>query len=410
MRYMSPDLLPGGKSVLVTVTSGGGFENASIHLVSLDTGERRILVERGFHARYAFGYLIYARSDSLMAVPFDIDRLEVSGSPVPVLQGVDSSTLGTAHYSVSRGGSLVYVSTQTAGSVPVWVDRNRNVQPIDVQPRGFWGPRLSPDGSRLAMSANDALMETWMLELDRGALTRFTFEGNSHIPIWTPDGKRLVFSSDREGGAHNLFWKPADGSGEPERLSMTDYHQDPASFSPDGKLLAFAQNHPETRWDIWLLHMDNERRAEPFLQTEFNEHDPMISPDGRWLAYASNESGRYEVYVQSLPNGGKKRVISTEGGREPLWARNGRELFYRNRERLMAVAVETEVVFDAERPRLLFDTSGLRGPGGFGPPNFDVTPDGQHFVMMSPAEASGPGQINVVLNWSEELKRLVPTP
>jgi dipeptidyl aminopeptidase/acylaminoacyl peptidase len=204
-----------------------------------------------------------------------------------------------------------------------------------------------------------------------------------------------------------LFWKPADGSGEPERLSTTDYHQDPASFSPDGKLLAFAQNHPETRWDIWLLHMDNERRAEPFLRTEFNEHDPMISPDGRWLAYTSNESGRYEVYVQSLPDGGKKRVISTEGGREPLWARNGRELFYRNRERLMAVAVETEVVFDAERPRLLFDTGGLRGTGGFGPPNFDVTPDGQHFVMMSPAGASEPEQINVVLNWFEELKRLV---
>jgi len=395
--------------MLVTVASGGGFENTGIYLFSMDTGEGRILVERAFHARYALGYLIYARSDSLMAVPFDIDRLELSGSPVPVLQGVKSNTLGTAHYSVSRGGSLVYVSAQQSVVLPIWVDRSGNIQPIAVQPRGFWGPRLSPDGSRLAMSANEALMETWILELDRGALTRFTFEGNNHIPIWTPDGKRLVFSSNREGGAHNLFWKPADGSGEPERLSTTDYHQDPASFSPDGKLLAFAQSHPETKWDIWLLNMDNERRAEPFLRTEFDEYDPMISPDGQWLAYTSNESGQFEVYVQSMPDGGRKWVISTEGGREPLWAQNGRELFYRDKDRMMAVAVETEVVFAAERPRLLFDASGTRGPAGYGTPNFDITPDGQHFVMMRRSEASAPTQINVVLNWFKELERLVPT-
>jgi Tol biopolymer transport system component len=287
------------------------------------------------------------------------------------------------------------------------MDREGNAEPIPVQPGVYWGASLSPDDRRVGLTTTNGDMETWILEIERGALTRFTFEGSNHFTVWTPDGENLVFSSNRDG-AHNLFWKPADGSGTAERLSVSDGHQDPGSWSPDGRVLAYAQNHPQTGWDIWLLYMEDERREEPFLQTEFDEFRPMISPDGRWLAYVSRESGRLEVYVQPFPTGGRKWLISTGGGDEPLWAPNGRELFYRDGERLMVVAVDTHPVFGTERPRQLFETPPVV-PMSYGSPDYDITSDGQRFLMLRPEPQSPPTQVYVVLNWFEELKRLVPT-
>ena len=406
-----PEVLPGTTSVLLTILTGAGLENMQIAVLSMGTGERRILVEGGAHARYASsGHIVYARGSSLLAAPFDIDRLEVTGPPVRVLEGVEFDVVSAqAQFGLSREGSLVYVRAQGAPEHEVlWADRQGNARPIQVPPRTYFFPSLSPDGQRLAMTnIDESGMETWILEMDRGALTRFTFEGSNHFSLWTPDGKRLTFSSDRDG-SHNLFWKPADGIGGAERLVKSESHQDPGSWSPDGKALAFAEFHSDTKWDIWLLHMEGERRARPFLQTEVDEYHPMISPDGRWLAYTSTETGRLEVYVQPFPDGGRKWLISTEGGDEPLWAPSGRELFYRNGDKMMSVAVATEPLFDAERPRLLFETPTLVGEG-FGSPNYDITPDGQRFLMIKPEPQRPPTQILVVLNWFEELKRLVPT-
>ena len=408
LRYNSPQLLPGGHSVVLTVVAGGGLEHRKIVAVSLDTGKRKTLIEGGIFGRYVgSGHLLYVRGESLMAAPFDVDRLELTGSPVPLLQAVGHETQLAGYFSVSNQGVLVYAPRQaTSERELVWVDRRGNIRPIPVQHRLYSVPNLSPDGRRVALTTTTGTMETWIYSIDREVLTRFTFKGSNHIAVWTPDGKWLTFSSDREG-PHNLFWKPADGSGVAERLSTSDWHQDPGSWSPDGKVLAFAQNHPDTGWDIWLLHLDGRRREEPFLVSNFGEYRPMVSTDGRWISYVSNESGREEVYVQPFPHGGRKWLVSTEGGNESLWAPGGRELFYRNGEKLMVVSFETEPEFSARSPSVLFEAATLGG-WGYGSPNYDITADGQHFLMIKPTPQPPPKQINVVLNWHQELLEKVP--
>ena len=254
--------------------------------------------------------------------------------------------------------------------------------------------------------------DVWVYDLSRSTLTRLTFEGRNSQMLWTPDGQHVTFRSVREG-VQNVFWKLADGSGTAERLTTGEFRQNPGSWSPDGQVLAFYQfsgvGGPADR-DIWVLPLEGNRQQQPFLQTQFNEGAPTFSPDGRWLAYVSDESGRNEIYVQPFPGPGGKRQISTEGGVAPVWAPNG-ELFYRNGDQMMAVEITTEPSFRAGTPLLLFeDRYRGTGSGGF-TVLYDVTPDGQRFLMIKRGE---PGleeqaQIHLVENWFEELKRLVPT-
>jgi Tol biopolymer transport system component len=232
-----------------------------------------------------------------------------------------------------------------------------------------------------------------------------------------------VFESNKEGSM-NLFWQRADGSGGRERLTTSENLNIPGSWSPDGHLLAFAEVNPATGYDIWILRMGEPSassgqvpstgsgqapKAQPFLQTPFNEGVPVFSPDGRWLVYVSDESGRFEIYVQPYPGPGGKWQISTEGGTEPVWNRNGRELFYRSGDKMMAVDISTQPSFAAGKPKVLFTGQYLPTPGTLS--NYDVSPDGQRFLMIKPGESTEapPTQINVVLNWFEELKRRVPT-
>jgi serine/threonine-protein kinase len=408
MGFWSPHVLPGGRSVVFTAVSGGGEQSRKIVAASMTTGERRTLIEGGAGPCYApSGHLLYSRGDSLMAVRFDAGSLETSGAPVPVIQNLEN-TGSRGHFGFSDGGVLTYVPNRETGwTSPVWSDLDGALEPIELPPRNYWSPSLSPDGTRVALSITSDVMETWILELDRGTLNKFTFEGGNHIPVWTPDGRRLVFSSDREG-PFNLFWKPADGTGVAERLTTSDWHQDPSSWSPDGKILAFAQDHPATDWDIWLLHMDGDRREESFVRTDFSERHPMISPDGQWLAYASNESGRFEVYVQPFPAGGQKWLISTQGGTAPLWARDGTKLFYRDGDTLLMVRVETGPTFSAGRPQVLLEAP-MRVFSGYGTPDYDVATDGHRFLMIPLATQPPRRHIHVVLNWFEELRRLVPS-
>jgi Tol biopolymer transport system component/predicted Ser/Thr protein kinase len=407
-----PDYLPDGNAVLFAAgRTGINFINAQIAVQSAKPGDRRNLIQGGTQPRYALsGHLIYAQGGSLMAAAFSPQRLEVTGTAFPVVEGVLQFPVnGVAQYSLSSTGSLVYVSggVQSAQSKLVWVNRNGREEPIAAPPHSYLNQRLSPDGRRIAVTITELESQIWLYDLSRETLTRFTFDGNeNNAAAWTPDGKRIAFAST-EGQVH-LHWQLADGGGGLEGFTGGSYNQVPMSWSPDGKLLAFIEINPTSGYDIWVLRL-SDRKAEPFLQTQFNETVPRFSPDGHWLAYISDESGRYEVYVQPYPGPGGKWQISTEGGTEPVWNPNGRELFYRSGQKIMTVEITTQPGFVAGKPRMLFE--GPYSPTPLTNPNYDVSSDGQRFLMLKPSEQeqSAPTQINVVLNWFEELKQKVPT-
>jgi eukaryotic-like serine/threonine-protein kinase len=407
-----PEFLPNGKAMLFTAgPTSINWTNAQVVVSSLGTGEQRNLIPGGTQPHYApTGHLLYALGGSLMAVPFDSQRLTVAGAEVPVVEGVlQSTTTGVAQYSVSATGSLVYVpgGVQAAPHRLVWVNRDGTEQPVAAPARSYVFPRLSPDGRRLAVTIQGQEVQLWLYDLSRETLTRFAFEGKFNTnPVWTPDGKRIAFNSNKEGSM-NLFWQPSDGTGGPERLTTSEFLHFPMSWSPNGKVLAFVEVAPTTGYDIWITTV-GDRKVQPFLRTPFNESVPMFSPDGRWIAYISNESGRWEVYVQPYPSTGGKWQISAEGGTEPVWNRNGRELFFRNGDKIMAVEITEHPNLAAGKPRVLFEGHYVLPPGTT--PNYDVSPDGQHFIMIKANEAveEAPAQINVVLNWFEELKRRVP--
>jgi eukaryotic-like serine/threonine-protein kinase len=423
-----PEFLPGGKAVLFAAGGGGNWNNARVAVQSVATGERRNVIQGGMYPHYTpSGYLVYAQRGNVVAVPFDPQRLTATGAAVPVVEGVmQSTTNGHAEYSFSATGSLAYVAgdVQSAQLRLVWVSRNGAEQPLAAPGHAYVNPRFSPDGQRVAVGISEQESQVWLYDLSRGTLTRFTFQGDNNLdPFWTPDGKRIAFTSNKEG-QRNIFWQLADGSGGLERLSTSEYIDIPGSWSPDGHLLAFGEVTPSTGYDIWVLRLGDPspgpgqvpsagsgqgRKAEPFLRTPFNEAAPQFSPDGRWLAYVSDESGRNEIYMQPYPGPGGKWQISTEGGREPLWNRNGRELFYRSGNKMMSVEISTKPSFSAGTPKVLFE--GQYQSLLISTPNYDVSPDGKRFLMLKPVEQvqAAPTQINVVLNWFEELKQKVPT-
>jgi len=430
------EFLPGDKAVLfVASRASGNWTNAQVAVQSVGTGERRNVIG-GTQPRYALsGHLLYAQAGTLMAAPFDLQRLTATGAPVPVVEDLlQSPSSGAAQYSISATGSLVYVSgdVQATQRRLVWVTRNGTEQPLAAPARSYRAPRLSPDGRRVVVNVEEQETQIWLYDLVRDTSTRWTFEGTANqFPSWTPDGKRIAFESNKEG-PQNIFWQLADGSGGLERLTTSEYANIPTSWSPDGRLLAFIEVDPTTGYDIWVLRMGDPshssgeahsagsgqlpsavpgqvRKAQPFLRTPLNESVPRFSPDGHWLAYISDESGRFEVYVQPYPGPGGKYQISAEGGTEPVWNPNGRELFYRSGDKMMAVDITTQPGFAAGNPRMLFEGQYVPTPGTV--PNYDVSPDGERFLMLKSTdrEQAAPTQINVVLNWFEELKQKVPT-
>jgi serine/threonine-protein kinase len=413
-----PQMLPGGRHVLFTLAiigSTGGWNDAQIVVQSLDTHERKVVLRGGRDARYVpTGHLVYARGGVLLAAPFDVARLEVKGGPVPLVEGVRDAGLvgaatGAAQFGFSSDGTLVYVPGNVESGAPrglVWVNRAGAEQPLAVPPRAYDFPQLSPDGQRVAVEIGPQI---WLLDLMRDTLTRFTFDGpTNETPVWTPDGKRIVFTSSKEG-PRNLFWQLADGSGGLERLTTSEQLHIAKSFSPDGQLLVFHESAAGLARNISVLRL-SDRKAEPFLGTRFNEGGARFSPDGRWLAYVSDESGRPEIYVQPYPGPGGKWQVSTDGGTEPAWNRNGRELFYRSGNKMMAVETMASPSFSAGKPRVLFEGEYVLTEYPQLGSDYDVSADGQRFLMVKvPARTVSNEQINVVLNWLEELKRRVPT-
>ena len=401
-----PDVLPDGRAVLFV---GGNPQAMFVAVQEIGTAKRKNLIQSAGFPKYApSGHLLYVQGTTLMAVPFDAKRLEVRGAAVPVAEGISiPANSGAAQYSFSSTGTLLYVSggVDAAQRKLVWVSRNGTEQILPAAPGDYDNPRLSPDGHRVALEVGTQI---WIYDLSRDALTRFTFEGTQSVdPVWTPDGKHISFRSNKDGQP-NIYWQLADGSGGLERLTTGQFLHVPKSWSPDGQFLAFHENNPVTKKDIWVLRL-NDRKTEPFLRTPFNEGAPTFSPDGRWLAYSSDESGRFEVYVQPFPGPGGKWQISTDGGLEPAWNHNGRELFYRNGSKMMAVEVTSQPSFAVGKPKMLFQGEYLSVAPGQTNTAYDVSPDGQRFLMVKETgRAISSTQINVVQNWFEELKRRAP--
>jgi len=375
--------MPDGKAILYTVGTGvaTSWDDREIVAESLATGERHV-VTHGSAARYvASGHLIVARSGGLTSVPFDATTLQSSGEPERVADGVMQSAFGAAQFSVSRNGTVVYIAGGLQTRELAWFSRNGVVTPLAAPAQTYWSVRLSPDGRRLALGVEAANYGVWVYDLERGTMTRQTFEGTSAYPIWTPDGTRLTFNSTKSSGVLNVFWAPADGSGQDERLTTSDYIQIPTSWSPDGRVLAYQAGNPRSGRDIWLLSLDHRDQPTPFLQTPFDEGGAAFSPDGRWVAYVSTEAGRANVFVRPFNGVGEKTRISTDGGGGPTWSGNGRQLFYRADNQMFAVDIAPGATLQPAKPRALFET----------PPSlpifqadYDVTADGERFIMFRP--------------------------
>jgi serine/threonine-protein kinase len=435
VSHRLPHVLPGAAAVLFTTRTRmfGDWERARIEVYVRATGERSVVVEGGADGRHvSTGHLLYVRSGTLLAVPFDASRLEVKGDPVGMIDGVmhavfgDNSRIdtGAAQLAVSNTGTLVYVPGgvyPTVGGRLVWVNRRGEVEPVGTPPGvPGWLPRLSPDGRRVALARcsnpEQACPEdVWTYDLDRGQAARMTFGGGANWPVWTHDGRRIAFARDMRGPP-GIFWIPADGSGSPTPLVETAEANIPAAWSPAHAALIFARRGAQTQWDIWALFSGPDTlEARPLVQTEFDELNPVLSPDGRWLAYVSTKSGEGQVYVQPFPGPGMTYQISNGGGDDPSWGPGGREIFFiagpPGKKTMMAAPVRTQPEFAVGPATPLFEMNRHGRPlHRAAPANaHDVAPDGRFLMVLvdEPPPPEPVTQFHVVLNWHEELKAKV---
>ena len=413
-----PQLLPGSAAVLFTViptrTNTPGFlanaTGARVDVLDLATGARHTVVNGGGRAQYLpTGHLVYVVGETLYAAAFDAERLELRGAAVPVLKGVNVS-----EFAISNEGTLVYVSrAAVSGNTLVWVDRQGREQALEAPARPYNYPRLSPDGTRVALDVGGPDRDIWIWDLTRKTYERFTLDpAGNPIVEWSRDGRRLAFGSDRFG-VTNMFWQAADGSGEAERLLNSDRLQMPLAFTPEGRLLFSADVAGHGR-DIHALSLDGSHRVERIVYSEANDLTAEVSPDGRWIVYDSDESGQFEVYVRPYPQAysGGRWQISSNGGRQPMWSYDGREIFYRDFDGDMyAASVNLNPTFKPGPVARLFPNAGYAGSGARGSGRtYDVTHDGHRFLMikMEPGLPATASSVVVVLNWFEELKRAVP--
>jgi eukaryotic-like serine/threonine-protein kinase len=403
-----PYIVPDGSTLFFSGSTRLGEEQVFVQ--SLRTGERR-LVGSGFSPHYlSTGHLVYVQSGRLMAVRFDLARMQTEGAPTVVFEGIEETTWGTPQIALSPSGSILYIpaSGAAAGNELVWLSLDGKVEStIPAAGRAYSSPRVSPDGRTIAAAIRGVPTDIWQYDLARETWGRFTFDGTSQYPVWSPDGRKLIYNSGKLGPTEFLS-KPVDNTASESVLLGGDSQIVPFSISPDGRILVYVVVDPKNLPDIWTLNIDDPAKRRPFLQTPFREGAPVFSPDGHWIAYASDESGRSEIYVRPFPGPGQQWTISTEGGAEPIWPRKSQQIFYRNADTMMVVDVTTTPEFSASKPRRLFERSYERSDAYW--PNYDATPDGRRLLMLRYIESPHPAQrqINVVLNWFDELKQRVP--
>jgi len=414
--YQWPEVLPGATGVLFTIhPEGEAATESSIAVLEMETREYRTLIFGGYNARYApTGHIVFARAGALWAVPFDLERLQVTGTETPMVEGVQTNSLtGNVPYAFSDKGLLVYVlGADVSGanfggnSNLIWVDREGREELLGAEPRGYIDAHLSPDGQRVAVSIFDGgAADIWVYDLNRETLSRVTFGPDPNFfPLWMPDGERILYSSTRAGEG-GIFRIAANGTGQEEQLMTGTGIQFLNSISGDGRYVSVANNG-----DMFSMSLEGEREIVPTVQTTFNEGWDSLSPDGRWLAYGSNETGRWELYVRPFPDVDTERwQISTTGASadRALWSPDGSELYYLSAEgEFLAVAIETETTFSWSSAAVLFPWDSADAPLG-------VSPDGERFLAIRPNaetdDGSGSTSIAFVDNWFDDLRPLAPT-
>ncbi len=405
-----PCFLPDGQHFLYlgkTVAVGETEKNA-IYVASLESQKSKLLLHANSNVAYAQGYLLFVRQTTLMAQPFDAARLEMVGDAFPIAEQVQYEpgfTRGV--FSVSENGVLAYqTGAVVSNSQFAWFDRSGKSLGMLGDQALYSLLRLSPDGKRAAVMIADAQTgrsDIWLYDVARGLRTPFTFDPGKGIApfIWSPDGSHIVFTSNRKGH-FDLYQKAADGAGSEELLLESSLDKYPSSFFPDGRFLLYYTNDPKTRTDLWVLPLSGDQKPFPFLPTEFIETNGQFSPDGRWIAYESDESRRREIYVAPFPGPGGKRQISTAGGSYPRWRGDGKEIFYLALDnKLMAAEVNGQgATLEVGAVRPLFEAR----PAGAGNV-YDVTADGQRFLVNTAVEQKVSSPITLVINWTADLKR-----
>jgi serine/threonine-protein kinase len=430
LRHLWPSIIEGREAVVFVIHGTGELAEGQLAVVDLGTGEVKRVGVVGWSPRYvSTGHLVYAVTDgSIRAVPFDDASLEVTGSPVPLVEGVTVKASGAADFGVADNGRLIYARGAATGIGPgwelVWVDREGREEPLPMPAQSYDVPKVSPDGRRIAVDiVRDAARDIWVYDAATGAGLRLTRDDEvNRVPMWTPDGQRILFSSTKDAPRPesftgtvwygNIYSVLADGSSEAERVTTTEENQGLTGISPDGQTLVYSRVIDNAaHWEVMALPADGSADASALVPGLFRQGSGTISPDGRWLAYRSDESGQFEIYVEPFPGPGAKIPVSIGGGTQPAWSRDGGELFYRDNAGMMVAAAISD---DATPPvgdrTPLFQAAPYRMGAGFR--QYHVAPDGRFLMQRRPGVASGVGgqapQITVVLNWFEELRERVP--
>ena len=398
-----PVVLPGSKAVVFSIFDGASAAEAELAVVSLETGVMTRLQLKGLHPQYApTGHLVYGTSDAaLIAVPFDKDRLEVTGPPVSLLEGLMTRSSITSEFTISPSGDLAYLTGLPPDFSLVMVDRDGREQKIIEQVQGLRGPRFSSDGNRIALELDEGgVVDVWVYDLREETLTRMTFDGAFYAE-WMPDDSYLSFSSMGSNGSdRDLYRTASDGSGVAELVYGAPGPQWEGVWMPDGLAMVVREIAAETNGDILLVGIDPPEDPQPLVNTDFDERSAALSPDGRWLAYKSDESGRNEVFVRPIPGPGGKRQVSDGGGTEPLWSHDASEIFYRGADgNFYSVAMRTSPTLSVGRRTILFEDGYTKN---LSRTNYDQHPTTGQFVMIQGTTTKS--DLVIVLNWYEELK------
>jgi len=394
-----PQFLPDGKHFIYLVT-GEKPEDSAYWIGSIDSKDKKMLAPAQTLVQYAPpGQLLFVRDRTLVAQPFDASALKITGEAVPLAEKIGTDNVGLARFSVSGNGVLAYRTGETGGRL-LWRDRSGKELDTLGDPGDYANPTLSPSGDRLAFNLTDPRSgkgDIWIRDLARGVNSRFTLgAGNNVRPVWSPDASAIVFASDR-GGAFDLYEKSAKGAGEEKLLLHSDDPKSPASWTKDGKYVAYSSRNAKTQFDLWALPTSGDKKPMPIAVSPFSEQSAMFSPDGRYVAYVSNESGRDEIYVQTFPEPGGKWQVSNEGGNDPSWREDGKEIYYRSPDqKLMAVEIHGGADFQAGVPQALFP---IRIRVGNPRNKYTPYPDGQRFMIAAPLGRDAMSPTTIVLNW-----------